>query len=40
MVPNDILRMWQVSKRVNVSGRGADDPSLIEPVEVEANATS
>ena len=38
--PNDFLRMWPVSKRVNVSGRGDDDPSLIEPVEDEAIATS
>ena len=30
--PNDFLRMWPVSKRVNVSGRGDDDPSLIEAV--------
>lgn len=30
--PNDLLRMWPVSKRVNVSGRGDDDPGLIEPV--------
>ena len=36
--PNDILRMWPVLKRVNVSGRGDDDPGLIEPVEI--NATS
>jgi putative SOS response-associated peptidase YedK len=36
--PNDLLRMWPVSKRVNVSGRGDDDPSLIEPLEGEANA--
>jgi hypothetical protein len=36
-VPNDLLRMWPVSKRVNVSGLGDDDPSLTEPV--EANAT-
>ena len=36
--PNDLLRMWPVSKRVNVSGRGDDDPGLIEPV--EAIATS
>ena len=34
--PNDCLRMSPVSKRVNVSGRGDDDPSLIEPVEEEA----
>ena len=38
--PNDLLRMWPVSKRVNVSGRGDDDPGLIEPVEDEAIATS
>jgi putative SOS response-associated peptidase YedK len=31
--PNDVLRMWPVSKRVNVSGRGDDDASLTEPVE-------
>jgi len=30
--PNDRLRMWTVSTRVNVSGRGDDDPSLIEPI--------
>ena len=38
--PNDLLRMQLVSKRVNVSGRGDDDPGLIEPVEDEAIATS
>jgi hypothetical protein len=37
---NDLLRMWPVSKRVNVSSRGDDDPSLIEPVEDEAIADS
>ncbi len=37
--PNDLLRMWPVSKRVNFSGRGDDDRSLIEPVEDEAIAT-
>ena len=36
--PNDYLRMWPVSKQVNVSGRGDDDPSLIEPIEVDAIA--
>jgi putative SOS response-associated peptidase YedK len=36
--PNDLLRLWPVSKRVNVSGRGDDDPSLIDAVEDEANA--
>ena len=36
--PNDLLDMWPVSKRVNVSGRGDDDPSLIEPIEDEAIA--
>jgi hypothetical protein len=38
--PNDLLRMQLVSKRVNVSGRGDDDPGLIEPFEDEAIATS
>ena len=38
--PNDLLRMWPVSKRANVSGRGDDDPGLIQPVEDEAIATS
>jgi putative SOS response-associated peptidase YedK len=36
--PNDFLRMWPVSKRVNASGRGDDDPSLIEPLEDSAIA--
>jgi hypothetical protein len=36
--PKDLLRMWPVSKRVNESGRGDDDPSLIEPAEDEAIA--
>jgi len=36
--PNDLLRMWPVSKRVNVSGRSDDDPSLIEPLEDAAIA--
>jgi putative SOS response-associated peptidase YedK len=31
--PNDLLRMWPVSKRVNTTGRGDDDPSLTEPIE-------
>jgi putative SOS response-associated peptidase YedK len=34
--PNDFLRLWPVSTRVNVSGRGDDDQSLIEPIEDEA----
>ena len=38
--PNNLLRMWPVSKRVNASGRGDDDPSLIAPVEEETIATS
>ena len=37
--PNNLLRMWPVSKRVNVSGRGDDDPRLIEPAEVDGIAT-
>lgn len=36
--PNGILRMWPVSTRVNASGRGDDDPSLIEAVEDKAIA--
>jgi putative SOS response-associated peptidase YedK len=36
--PNDLLRMWPISKRVNVSRRSDDDPCLIEPVEGEVNA--
>jgi putative SOS response-associated peptidase YedK len=35
--PNELLRMWPVSKRVNVSGRGDDDPILLEPVEAIAD---
>jgi putative SOS response-associated peptidase YedK len=34
--PNDLLRVWAVSKRVNMAGQGDDDPSLIEPLEGEA----
>jgi hypothetical protein len=30
--PNDILRVWPVSKEVNVPGQGDDDASLIEAV--------
>jgi putative SOS response-associated peptidase YedK len=36
--PNGLLRMWPVSKRVNVSGKGDDDPSLVKPVDDEAIA--
>jgi hypothetical protein len=35
--PNDLLRMWPVSRQVNVSGRGDDDRSLIEPIGNEAD---
>jgi len=35
--PNDLLRMWPVSKRVNVSGREDDDPNLVEPGEAFAD---
>jgi hypothetical protein len=31
--------MWPVSKRVNKTGVGDDDPSLVEAVEIEAKAT-
>src|SRR5208283_1125897 len=34
--PNNLLRMWPVSKRVNKTGVGDDDPSLIEPFEASA----
>ena len=36
--PNNLLRMWPVSKRVNFSGRRDDDLRLIEPVDDEAIA--
>jgi putative SOS response-associated peptidase YedK len=32
--PNDHLQRWGVSKRVNSSKADADDPTLIEPVEL------
>jgi putative SOS response-associated peptidase YedK len=35
-VPNDYLRRWPVSKRVNSSKADADDATLIEPVELAA----
>ena len=34
--PNDLLRMWPVYTRVNKTGAGDDDPSLIEPFEASA----
>ena len=34
--PNNFLRMWPVSTRVNKSGQGDDDPSLTEAIEDEA----
>jgi putative SOS response-associated peptidase YedK len=36
--PNDLLRLWPVSTRVNKSGHGDDDPSLIGAIDVETNA--
>lgn len=36
--PNDLLQIWSVSKKVNYSGRGDDDPSLIEPIDQETAA--
>jgi putative SOS response-associated peptidase YedK len=36
---NNLLRMWPVSTRVNASGLGDDDPSLIEPAGDEVIAT-
>ena len=35
-VPNDYLQRWPVSKRVNSSKADADDPTLIERVELAA----
>ena len=32
--PNDLLRKWPVSKRVNSSRASDDDPTLIEEVEM------
>jgi putative SOS response-associated peptidase YedK len=32
---NDVLRLWPVSRRVNSSRAPADDPTLIERVEVK-----
>jgi len=32
--PNDLLRMWPVSMRVNKSGQGDDDSILIEPAAI------
>ena len=31
--PDQALREWIVSKRVNKAGAGDDDPALIEPIE-------
>ena len=31
---NDLLQRWPVSKRVNNSKADADDPTLIEPIEL------
>jgi putative SOS response-associated peptidase YedK len=31
--PDDALREWIVSKRVNKAGAGDDDPALIEPID-------
>ena len=33
--PEDRLRIWPVSRRVNKSGTGDDDPTLIEKVSAE-----
>ena len=32
--PNDYLQRWPISKRVNSSKADADDPTLIEPVDL------
>jgi putative SOS response-associated peptidase YedK len=34
--PNDYLQRWPVSKRVNSSKADADDPTLIDQVELKA----
>jgi putative SOS response-associated peptidase YedK len=34
---NDLLRIWPVSNRVNVSGREDDDPTFIGPIEAIAD---
>jgi putative SOS response-associated peptidase YedK len=34
--PNDFLQRWPVSKRVNSSKADADDPTLIDKVELAA----
>jgi putative SOS response-associated peptidase YedK len=34
--PEDTLQCWPVSKRVNSSRAPADDPTLIEPIELES----
>ena len=31
--PEDVLREWKVSTRVNKSGQDDDDPTIIDPVE-------
>jgi putative SOS response-associated peptidase YedK len=36
--PESLLREWFVSKRVNRTGEGDDDPALIEPLPAEAPA--
>jgi putative SOS response-associated peptidase YedK len=33
--PDNMLQRWPVSKRVNSSRAPADDPTLIEPIELE-----
>jgi putative SOS response-associated peptidase YedK len=30
--PEDVLREWTVSTRVNKSGEGDDDPTIVDPV--------
>jgi putative SOS response-associated peptidase YedK len=37
--PNDYLQRWPVSKRVNSSKADADDPTLIDNVELGATAS-
>jgi putative SOS response-associated peptidase YedK len=34
--PENLLQMWPVSRRVNRSTKGLDDPALLDPVELSA----
>jgi hypothetical protein len=38
--PNNYLQRWPVSKRVNSSKADANDPSLIEQIELQPDGTA